>query len=122
MKNNNVVYYLYYDYDYEKICVIFQLQVRRHTISGRRDHGSQLSLKKAGSKRHQPTSKDPQRPFYRDDIFYGGSLARLPHYKSQVILLFFFFIFRNKIVFSFRNIFLFLMDMIIEFVIEFGVK
>ncbi|XP_014294874.1 monocarboxylate transporter 14 [Microplitis demolitor] len=61
-----------------------QLQVRRHTISGRRDHGSQLSLKKAGSKRHQPTSKDPQRPFYRDDIFYGGSLARLPHYKSQL--------------------------------------
>ncbi|KAH0534489.1 monocarboxylate transporter 12 [Cotesia glomerata] len=60
------------------------LQVRRHTISGRRDHGSQLSLKKAGSKRHQPTSKDPQRPFYRDDIFYGGSLARLPHYKSQL--------------------------------------
>ncbi|XP_034944405.1 monocarboxylate transporter 13-like isoform X2 [Chelonus insularis] len=59
------------------------LQVRRHTISGRRDqHGSQLSLKKAG-KRHF-TSRDPQRPFYRDDIFYGGSLARLPHYKSQL--------------------------------------
>ncbi|CAD6215459.1 GSCOCG00011200001-RA-CDS [Cotesia congregata] len=63
---------------------VWNITFRRHTISGRRDHGSQLSLKKAGSKRHQPTSKDPQRPFYRDDIFYGGSLARLPHYKSQL--------------------------------------
>lgn len=34
--------------------------------------------------RRNPFSKDPQRPFYRDDIFYGGSLNRLPHYKSQV--------------------------------------
>ncbi|XP_063991262.1 monocarboxylate transporter 14 [Diachasmimorpha longicaudata] len=57
--------------------------VRRHTISGRRDqNGSECSLRKAG-KRHS-ISKDPQRPFYRDDIFYGGSLARLPHYKSQM--------------------------------------
>lgn len=28
------------------------------------------------------------RPFYRDDIFYSGSLLRLPEYKSSVSLLF----------------------------------
>ncbi|XP_032667087.1 monocarboxylate transporter 12 isoform X1 [Odontomachus brunneus] len=57
---------------------------RRHTISGRRlradSECSQKSLR--SGKRNQP-NKDPQRPFYRDDIFYGGSLNRLPHYKSQ---------------------------------------
>ncbi|XP_034177097.1 monocarboxylate transporter 12 isoform X1 [Osmia lignaria lignaria] len=59
--------------------------IRRHTISGRRLRAdsdcSQKSLK-VGNKRN-PFSKDPQRPFYRDDIFYGGSLNRLPHYRSQ---------------------------------------
>ncbi|KZC06189.1 Monocarboxylate transporter 12 [Dufourea novaeangliae] len=59
--------------------------IRRHTISGRRlrtdSDCSQKSLK-VGNRRN-PFSKDPQRPFYRDDIFYGGSLNRLPHYKSQ---------------------------------------
>ncbi|XP_076166600.1 monocarboxylate transporter 14 isoform X4 [Ptiloglossa arizonensis] len=59
--------------------------IRRHTISGRRLRAdsdcSQKSLK-VGNKRN-PFTKDPQRPFYRDDIFYGGSLNRLPHYKSQ---------------------------------------
>ncbi|XP_076637809.1 monocarboxylate transporter 14 isoform X2 [Colletes latitarsis] len=59
--------------------------IRRHTISGRRlradSECSQKSLK-VGNRRN-PFNKDPQRPFYRDDIFYGGSLNRLPHYKSQ---------------------------------------
>ncbi|XP_076657053.1 monocarboxylate transporter 12 isoform X1 [Halictus rubicundus] len=59
--------------------------IRRHTISGRRLRAdsdcSQKSLK-VGNRRN-PFSKDPQRPFYRDDIFYGGSLNRLAHYKSQ---------------------------------------
>ncbi|XP_006562224.2 monocarboxylate transporter 14 isoform X2 [Apis mellifera] len=59
--------------------------IRRHTISGRRQRAdsdcSQKSLKMGN--RRNPFSKDPQRPFYRDDIFYGGSLNRLPHYKSQ---------------------------------------
>lgn len=63
-------------------------QTRRHTISGRRlrtdSECSQKSLR--SGKRNQP-NKDPQRPFYRDDIFYGGSLNRLPHYKSQVTLI-----------------------------------
>ncbi|KAF3422609.1 hypothetical protein E2986_02716 [Frieseomelitta varia] len=61
------------------------VSIRRHTISGRRLRAdsdcSQKSLK-VGNRRN-PFSKDPQRPFYRDDIFYGGSLNRLPHYKSQ---------------------------------------
>ncbi|XP_018047910.1 PREDICTED: monocarboxylate transporter 10 isoform X2 [Atta colombica] len=54
--------------------------IRRHTISRLRTNSecSQKSLRM--SKRN---SKDPQRPFYRDDIFYGGSLNRLPHYRSQ---------------------------------------
>ncbi|CAK9813728.1 Monocarboxylate transporter 12 [Anthophora quadrimaculata] len=59
--------------------------IRRHTISGRRLRAdsdcSQKSLK-IGNRRNA-FNKDPQRPFYRDDIFYGGSLNRLPHYKSQ---------------------------------------
>ncbi|KAH0955530.1 hypothetical protein HN011_010929 [Eciton burchellii] len=52
---------------------------RRHTISGRRIRTDSECSQKS-SKRNP---KDPQRPFYRDDIFYGGSLNRLPHYRSQ---------------------------------------
>ncbi|KOX78835.1 Monocarboxylate transporter 12 [Melipona quadrifasciata] len=63
----------------------YVLVIRRHTISGRRLRAdsdcSQKSLR-LGNRRHT-LCKDPQRPFYRDDIFYGGSLNRLPHYKSQ---------------------------------------
>ncbi|XP_066598707.1 monocarboxylate transporter 12 [Prorops nasuta] len=59
--------------------------IRRHTISGRRLRAdsdcSQKSLKITYKK--SPVNKDHQRPFYRDDIFYGGSLNRLPHYRSQ---------------------------------------
>ncbi|RLU23535.1 hypothetical protein DMN91_003740 [Ooceraea biroi] len=55
---------------------------RRHTISGRRirtdSECSQRSLKMG-----KRNSRDPQRPFYRDDIFYEGSLNRLAHYRSQ---------------------------------------
>ncbi|KAI4487264.1 PREDICTED: uncharacterized protein LOC106793402 [Polistes canadensis] len=60
--------------------------IRRHTINGRRPRAdsdcSQKSLRVC-NRRNTP-SKDPQRPFYRDDIFYGGSLNRLAHYKSQL--------------------------------------
>lgn len=56
--------------------------IRRHTISGRRLRtGSECSQKSLRMDRRN--SKDTQRPFYRDDIFYGGSLYRLPHYRSQ---------------------------------------
>ncbi|XP_043475276.1 monocarboxylate transporter 14-like [Leptopilina heterotoma] len=58
--------------------------IRRHTISGRRQSSdiSQKSLKMGNGR--SPAVKDHQRPFYRDDIFYGGSLNRLSHYKSQI--------------------------------------
>ncbi|XP_014479782.1 PREDICTED: monocarboxylate transporter 7-like, partial [Dinoponera quadriceps] len=57
---------------------------RRHTISGRRLRtDSECSQKSLRSGRRNQPNRDPQRPFYRDDIFYGGSLNRLPHYKSQ---------------------------------------
>ncbi|XP_023288004.1 monocarboxylate transporter 3 [Orussus abietinus] len=59
--------------------------IRRHTISERHlranSDGSQKSLR---TSRRGTLTKDTQRPFYRDDIFYGGSLHRLPHYKSQL--------------------------------------
>ncbi|XP_070156513.1 monocarboxylate transporter 12 isoform X1 [Polyergus mexicanus] len=56
--------------------------IRRHTISGRRLRtDSECSQKSLRMGKRNP--KDPQRPFYRDDIFYGGSLNRLSHYRSQ---------------------------------------
>ncbi|XP_029662202.1 monocarboxylate transporter 11 isoform X5 [Formica exsecta] len=56
--------------------------IRRHTISGRRLRAnSECSQKSLRMGKRNP--KDPQRPFYRDDIFYGGSLNRLSHYRSQ---------------------------------------
>ncbi|KAL6444683.1 hypothetical protein ACFW04_002041 [Cataglyphis niger] len=56
--------------------------IRRHTISGRRLRtDSECSQKSLKMGKRNP--KDPQRPFYRDDIFYGGSLNRLSHYRSQ---------------------------------------
>ncbi|XP_033228511.1 monocarboxylate transporter 10-like isoform X2 [Belonocnema kinseyi] len=58
--------------------------IRRHTISGRR-RSSDISHKNLKlSNGRSPPVKDHQRPFYRDDIFYGGSLSRLPHYRSQI--------------------------------------
>ncbi|XP_012215065.1 monocarboxylate transporter 12 isoform X2 [Linepithema humile] len=54
--------------------------IRRHTISRLRTD-SECSQKSLKMGKRNP--KDPQRPFYRDDIFYGGSLNRLPHYRSQ---------------------------------------
>ncbi|XP_014205911.1 monocarboxylate transporter 4 [Copidosoma floridanum] len=58
--------------------------IRRHTMSTRRSRAdsvtSHKSFKQLDKRRG---SRDTQRPFYRDDIFYGGSLNRLPHYRSQ---------------------------------------
>ncbi|XP_048511572.1 monocarboxylate transporter 14 isoform X2 [Athalia rosae] len=58
---------------------------RRHTVSGRRDRANSDTSQKSYRSRHASQAKENiQRPFYRDDIFYGGSLHRLPHYKSQM--------------------------------------
>nr|XP_046483376.1 monocarboxylate transporter 12-like isoform X3 [Neodiprion pinetum] len=57
---------------------------RRHTVCVRRDRSNSDTSQKFYKSRPATASKDNiQRPFYRDDIFYGGSLRRLSHYKSQ---------------------------------------
>ncbi|XP_015610429.1 monocarboxylate transporter 12 [Cephus cinctus] len=59
--------------------------IRRHTVTERRTRrNSDSSQKSFKTSRRNTMTKDTQRPFYRDDIFYGGSLHRLPHYKSQI--------------------------------------
>ncbi|XP_058802122.1 monocarboxylate transporter 3 isoform X2 [Phymastichus coffea] len=60
--------------------------IRRHTISDRRSRADSVTSHKSfkADKRRGSVAKEPQRPFYRDDIFYGGSLNRLPHYRSQL--------------------------------------
>lgn len=54
---------------------------RSHTVSGRRpgESGS-----RQGSRRG--TLTDATRPMYRDDIFFTGSLVRIPQYQSQTSL------------------------------------
>ncbi|KAJ8674038.1 hypothetical protein QAD02_005300, partial [Eretmocerus hayati] len=60
--------------------------IRRHTVGDRRSRANSVTSHKSFrfEKRRSSTAKEPQRPFYRDDIFYGGSLNRLPHYRSQM--------------------------------------
>lgn len=50
---------------------------RRHTVSGRRPGTDSHTNSRRGSKH------DVSRPLYRDDIFFSGSLAKLPQYRSQ---------------------------------------
>ncbi|XP_037828324.1 monocarboxylate transporter 12 [Lucilia sericata] len=56
------------------------VQGRRHTVSGRRppNIGSRSNV---GSQDAVNTSVT--RPMYRDDIFFSGSLTRIPQYQSQ---------------------------------------
>lgn len=68
-----------------------QLTARRHTVSGRRPNiqgaaanGSGNTKKdKRGAHQHFGSSN---RPLYRDDIFFSGSLVRIPGYQSQTSL------------------------------------
>lgn len=53
------------------------LSERRHTVSGRRP----INLPKG--RKSQLTEN---RPMYRDDVFFSGSLARIPQYQSQTSL------------------------------------
>lgn len=53
---------------------------RRHTVSGRRP-GTDSQTNSRRESRH-----DVSRPMYRDDIFFSGSLAKLPQYRSQTSL------------------------------------
>lgn len=52
---------------------------RRHTISGRRPNELRRSSVKT-------ETENPDRPMYRDDIFFTGSLVRIPQYTSQTSL------------------------------------
>lgn len=60
-----------------KAIIIAAAQGRRHTVSGRRPGTDSQTNSRRGS-RH-----DVSRPMYRDDIFFSGSLAKLPQYRSQ---------------------------------------
>lgn len=53
---------------------------RRNTVSGRRsqDHG--------GRRSNVGSQEAITRPMYRDDIFFSGSLTRIPQYQSQTSL------------------------------------
>lgn len=54
---------------------------RSHTVSGRKPNESGS---RQGSRRG--TLTDGTRPMYRDDIFFTGSLVRIPQYQSQTSL------------------------------------
>lgn len=54
------------------------MQARRHTVSGRRP----IDMHKKANTHHQETHHNT-RPMYRDDIFFSGSLIRIPQYTSQ---------------------------------------
>lgn len=63
-----------------KAIIIAAATGRRHTVSGRRPGTDSQTNSRRGS-RH-----DVSRPMYRDDIFFSGSLAKLPQYRSQTSL------------------------------------
>ncbi|XP_031639817.1 monocarboxylate transporter 12-like [Contarinia nasturtii] len=67
-----------------------QLTARRHTVSGRRPNiqgvvATNGTAKKDKRNAHQHFGSS-NRPLYRDDIFFSGSLVRIPGYQSQTSL------------------------------------
>lgn len=63
-----------------------QLTARRHTVSGRRPNiqaANGTAKKDKRSAAHQHHFGSSNRPLYRDDIFFSGSLVRIPGYQSQ---------------------------------------
>ncbi|XP_067629848.1 monocarboxylate transporter 3 isoform X2 [Eurosta solidaginis] len=60
------------------------LQARRHTVSGRRPND--VGAKKSAVGSQDTVHNVHTRPMYRDDIFFTGSLARIPQYQSQTSL------------------------------------
>lgn len=57
------------------------LTERRHTVSGRRP-----TITKGRQRRTGGGAGTDNRPLYRDDIFFSGSLVRIPQYQSQTSL------------------------------------
>lgn len=60
------------------------IQARRHTVSGRRPND--IVGKKSAVGSQDTVHNIHTRPMYRDDIFFTGSLARIPQYQSQTSL------------------------------------
>ncbi|XP_054739603.1 monocarboxylate transporter 3 [Anastrepha obliqua] len=60
------------------------IQARRHTVSGRRPND--IVGKKSSVGSQDTVHNIHTRPMYRDDIFFTGSLARIPQYQSQTSL------------------------------------
>ncbi|XP_037945417.1 uncharacterized protein LOC119685961 [Teleopsis dalmanni] len=58
------------------------VQARRHTVSGRRPN--EINRKNVSGS--HDTVHNTSRPMYRDDIFFTGSLTRIPQYQSQTSL------------------------------------
>ncbi|KAG5671992.1 hypothetical protein PVAND_002156 [Polypedilum vanderplanki] len=63
--------------DSKQVTITSTSSGRRHTVSGRRIGTDSHSNSRRGSR------QDISRPMYRDDIFFSGSLAKLPQYRSQ---------------------------------------
>lgn len=61
-----------------------QLTARRHTVSGRRPNLPNSATEKKNRRGQHLGSQN--RPLYRDDIFFSGSLVRIPQYQSQTSL------------------------------------
>lgn len=69
------------------------IQARRHTVSGRRPqdlakrgHGHGAAHADGAHHGHGHSQASSSRPMYRDDIFFTGSLTRIPQYQSQTSL------------------------------------
>lgn len=65
-----------------------QLTARRHTVSGRRPNiqAANAAAKKDRRNAGHQHFGSSNRPLYRDDIFFSGSLVRIPGYQSQTSL------------------------------------
>ncbi|KAH8348274.1 hypothetical protein KR084_005958 [Drosophila pseudotakahashii] len=62
------------------------IQARRHTVSGRRPQDIGKRSAAAAHEAHHGQAHSSSRPMYRDDIFFSGSLTRIPQYQSQTSL------------------------------------
>lgn len=63
-----------------------QLTARRHTVSGRRPNIQPNGTAKKDKRPVHNHFGSSNRPLYRDDIFFSGSLLRIPGYQSQTSL------------------------------------
>ncbi|KAH8370360.1 hypothetical protein KR093_003167 [Drosophila rubida] len=62
------------------------IQARRHTVSGRRPQDLAKRAQGVAAAHDSAHHGQSSRPMYRDDIFFTGSLTRIPQYQSQTSL------------------------------------